>query len=610
MTEMAGCLRKLTRESGAKRIAAVALLGVLVVVGTGIAGAAPLGVIADFGLSGTSSPRAIVAGPDGNLWFNDMGTPKAIGRITPSGAVTEFTAGLNVGSAPADLAAGADGNVWFGDRGTSGAIGRITSSGTITEFSSGLAAGSSPRGLAAGPDGNIWFGDDGTTKAIGRITPGGTITEFTTGLSAGSSPTGLATGPDGNVWFTDKGSPKAIGRITPSGTITEFSLPATSAPADIEPGADGNLWFTDQGTPKAIGRITPSGTITEFTTGLTSSNLPNGIAPGADGNVWFADRGTGATPVKAIGRITPSGTITEFSMPGTSSPRGVSPGADGNLWFTDAGTPKQIGQFGLGAPAASVTAPAVTANTGLGGEGIAQACGGDVWSSWAGQQPSHDAYGFDGYQWLLDGSPIAGATTQSYTPTVGDMGHQLSCKVTVTYTLLAVTVSATSAAVTVVDVTPPVLTVPSPIIVDATSLAGATVSYTATATDNVDPSPVVSCVPASGSTFPIGTTTVNCTATDASQNVAHGSFTVQVKGASEQLGELADAVSGVGPGASLGAKIDNAQATLAGNHVNATCGMLSAFINQVNAQSGKSISSGTAVSLITDTTRIETVLGC
>src|SRR3954470_18910923 len=441
-------LRRFTSASGAKGVAlAGALAGAMVMFAAGVAGAAPLGATADFTLPAASSPRSIVAGPDGNLWFNDMGTPKAIGRITPDGAVTEFTAGLIPASAPADIVAGPDGNVWFADRGTTGAIGRITPGGAITEFTSGLPAGSSPRGMAEGPDGNLWFGEDGTTKAIGRIDPAtGAITEFSTGLNAGSSPTGLAPGPDGNIWFADKGTPKAIGRITPGGGITEFALPATSAPADIDAGPDGNLWFTDQGTPKAIGRITPGGAITEFTSGLGASNLPNGLAAGADGNIWFADRGTGATPVKAIGRITPGGTITEFALPAASSPRGVAAGPDGNLWFGDAGTPRAIGQFGVGAPAASVTPPAVVGSHGV---GVPQTCVGDTWSSWAGQQPSHDAHGFDGYRWLLDGTPIPGATGPSYTPTGADAGHQLSCEATVTYTLFPVTVSATSAAVPV-----------------------------------------------------------------------------------------------------------------------------------------------------------------
>lgn len=121
-------------------------------------------------------------------------------------------------------------------------------------------------------------------------------------------------------------------------------------------------------------------------------------------------------------------------------------GSDGNVWFTDQGVIKAIGRIGVGAPAASVTPPSLS---GTGGVGVAQLCGGDVWSTWAGQQPSHSAFDFDGYRWLLDGSVIAGATGQSYTPSAGDAGHLLSCEATVTHTLFPVTVSATSAAVPV-----------------------------------------------------------------------------------------------------------------------------------------------------------------
>lgn len=66
--------------------------------------------------------------------------------------------------------------------------------------------------------------------------------------------------------------------------------------------------------------------------------------------------------------------------------------------------------------------------------------------------------------------------------------------------------------------------------VTATSAAGAVVNYTApTATDNLDdPAPAVSCTPASGSTFAPGTTTVTCSATDASGNTGTSSFTVGV----------------------------------------------------------------------------------
>jgi hypothetical protein len=58
----------------------------------------------------------------------------------------------------------------------------------------------------------------------------------------------------------------------------------------------------------------------------------------------------------------------------------------------------------------------------------------------------------------------------------------------------------------------------------------------------------------------------------------------------------------------LSAKITNAQAMLGTNDLAGTCGILNAFINELNAQTGKKIDSAT--SLITETTRIEAVLCC
>ena len=64
---------------------------------------------------------------------------------------------------------------------------------------------------------------------------------------------------------------------------------------------------------------------------------------------------------------------------------------------------------------------------------------------------------------------------------------------------------------------------------DAGSCAGAVVSFAApVATDNCDMSPTVTCLPASGSTFPVGTTTVTCTATDQCGNESTSTFDVTV----------------------------------------------------------------------------------
>jgi len=80
-----------------------------------------------------------------------------------------------------------------------------------------------------------------------------------------------------------------------------------------------------------------------------------------------------------------------------------------------------------------------------------------------------------------------------------------------------------------VDSTAPTLSLPDPPTVEATGPNGATVTYSVSATDNLDPAPVVHCAPESGSTFALGNTVVNCTATDASGNSSQGSFSVSVR---------------------------------------------------------------------------------
>jgi hypothetical protein len=96
------------------------------------------------------------------------------------------------------------------------------------------------------------------------------------------------------------------------------------------------------------------------------------------------------------------------------------------------------------------------------------------------------------------------------------------------------------------DITPPGLTVPEDMVVEATSEQGAEVMYNVSAEDDVDGAAIleedntlsqddvggaidISCDPPSGSEFPIGETIVDCTATDAAGNVAGPeSFTVTV----------------------------------------------------------------------------------
>jgi HYR domain len=85
--------------------------------------------------------------------------------------------------------------------------------------------------------------------------------------------------------------------------------------------------------------------------------------------------------------------------------------------------------------------------------------------------------------------------------------------------------------ITLIDHTAPTLSVPSSFAVETENPSGTAVTYSASATDNVDPAPTVSCNPASGANFPVGQTTVNCTASDHAtppNTSAPSSFTVTV----------------------------------------------------------------------------------
>jgi HYR domain len=80
------------------------------------------------------------------------------------------------------------------------------------------------------------------------------------------------------------------------------------------------------------------------------------------------------------------------------------------------------------------------------------------------------------------------------------------------------------------DFAPPVFSnVPASKTVEANSAAGSIVNYAMpTANDAVDGPELVSCAPVSGTTFPLRTTTVTCTSTDAHGNTATASFAITV----------------------------------------------------------------------------------
>ena len=262
----------------------------------------------------------LTMGPDGNMWT--VGWLNVL-RITPAGDVTNFPyrTSINGNGIPAAITVGPDGNLWFtewsGDK-----IGRMTPSGALTEFPA-----SAGYGITAGPDGAVWYSEvpsgpgwNSATKGIGRITTSGDVTTFPTT----SEPLGITRGSDGNLWFAESNS--HVGRITPVGAITEY--PTQHPSRGVALGPDRNVWFQSDYFTGTFGRVTPAGVVKEFD-GAGGSSWATAITAGPDGNLWSVDQ------AGHVFRIDPTGNVTTFVNPGGTQQYGIAKGPGGTLWITD-----------------------------------------------------------------------------------------------------------------------------------------------------------------------------------------------------------------------------------------------------------------------------------
>jgi hypothetical protein len=157
--------------------------------------------------------------------------------------------------------------------------------------------------------------------------------------------------------------------------------------------------------------------------------------------------------------------------------------------------------------------------------------------------------------------------------------------------------------------------------VNATAPTGAVVSYTLpTATDLVSGPVTVTCSPAPGSTFPIGSRTVTCTARDAAGNTRTGRFTVSVLSARSQIQNLENAVQQSSSlrssryrslRSSLLRYLSNADNALDRRSTTSACSNLASFITTVQANTAPRgpITAGESSSWVTDATRIRAVIG-
>jgi virginiamycin B lyase len=309
--------------------------------------AAPVGKLTQFRVpTDNSQPRHITVGSDGNLWFtegNEIFTPnpddpdapgtthRNIGKITPSGEVTEFRIDSRDGESPLpnqcdcllnDIVQGPSGILYFTTNNPG--LGRITTGGDVLAFvapNNNLANGG---GIAA-RDNAIWYTDFNNDSLWRYDVSSEQFTEFPV-PAPGTDPLDVAVASDGTVWFSGG---DAIGSLDPQSGVFTRTPVLGSSPRFIAIASDGKVWFTDRFNHR-VGYLDPStNQVTQFAT-LTPNAGPLDIAAApTGGSVWFTQTLTGN-----VARATPAGVITEGKAVRNSDPFGITIGPGGNPWYT------------------------------------------------------------------------------------------------------------------------------------------------------------------------------------------------------------------------------------------------------------------------------------
>jgi hypothetical protein len=161
--------------------------------------------------------------------------------------------------------------------------------------------------------------------------------------------------------------------------------------------------------------------------------------------------------------------------------------------------------------------------------------------------------------------------------------------------------------ITVLDIEAPVFGEASNLSLNATSPSGAVVTYQLAVTDNVGVSSLL-CEPASGSVFPVGSSSVSCSASDAAGNSSSKSFSVYVVDAHQQVANLIDHVKGLGLPSGTAQPLIN-QLRVAYREQGNECKKMSDFLNLVETKSS-SIDDDDEAYIEAEANRIIDALGC
>ncbi len=303
-------------------------------------------------------------------------------------------------------------------------------------------------------------------------------------------------------------------------------------------------------------------------------------------NVTSAIAGTAFAPNQYFTQAGSTGSVT-FSKNGTL-PNGMTLSSNGLL----SGTPTQTGPFPITVKATdsngcsgtsatytlNVNCPTITATVG-GSGAIRPGQSAIVTVSISGVTTNHTVT-------LNSGATMTGPSPLSFT---------VNPTTTTTYSIASVTDANgcagtfSGSATVIVDGTAPTIVSPGNQVGVINGTTGP-VSYSMPTINDNNPGVTVTCTPYSSFNFPLGTTTVTCTATDVAGNTAQCSFTVTVRTPRAALNNLKTQVQALVPGTLTQAQANQmiSYLELASTHLeqgnnSAACTDLANFIAKCNA---------------------------
>lgn len=299
-----------------------------------VAQAAPIGMLKQFKVpTPNADPLGITRATDGNFWFteshiNSIGIDNHIGRITPSGTLTEFL--VCQFCFPSSIVQASDGKLYFT---SNDGVGIITTAGVFEGFVNppsppGPSVVIPNRIAAQGSD--VWFTDFNNDTLWRYDVVSGVFTAFVL-PPAGTDrvPDGVAVDANGVVWIADFGA-NSILRFA-SGAFTEFPIAdgGPNGPREVAIATDGKVWFTKR-FENSVGFLDPLNGNQITLIPIGAGRGVEGIAAAPDGSVWVAQQLVGN-----IARITTAGIVAESKVVRGSEPFGITVAPDGSPWFTE-----------------------------------------------------------------------------------------------------------------------------------------------------------------------------------------------------------------------------------------------------------------------------------